>query len=197
MTLAVGVVDLGDHRPDGARAVVAPEHRQGIEHVPERSGTGEQRDPTTIEVDAVPRQVVVDVLAQRRVLVTQVIRGPETRQPPQTARELRDLVDVDQPHRVAVPERVVHPFGAPVRDLDPVHRGSGSPAHPEGLRRPHARRAPVLVEAPALPRARERDRAVVETQAAWPARAPTPRCTPGGGRSCARSRDRRAPARRR
>ena len=54
VTLAIGVVDLGDDAGQLALVVEAPEDRQRVEDVPQDPGVGQHDDPSPVpEADAV------------------------------------------------------------------------------------------------------------------------------------------------
>jgi hypothetical protein len=62
--LAVGVVDFGDDRRQRPVGVVAPEHRQRVEHVTEDPCVAEHEHPATGQADALAFQVGVHIGAQ-------------------------------------------------------------------------------------------------------------------------------------
>ena len=99
-------------------AVVAPEDRERVEHVAQDPGVGQHEYPSPVtELDAVERQVVLDVALDRQARVAEVVSAAEARERPQVPGLAGEPVQVDQPLVDPVPEGMPHRPGAPVRDL--------------------------------------------------------------------------------
>ena len=120
--LPVRVVDLDDDAAQLAGGVMAPEHAQRVEDVPEDPGAGEHGDASAVEPvslrgpDPLGGKVAFHVAAQGAVRVAEVVLHPEAGQRPEQARQLREVVDVDIPAVAAVGEGVAQRGAPHVRD---------------------------------------------------------------------------------
>ena len=130
---------------------------------PNDRGVASIEHAPAVEVDALGREVGVDVGAERGVGSTEMVAGVEARQRAQRARERGDVVEVDQPGGVPVREPVLHPLGATVRDARAVE-ARPSPLHPQRGGGADTREAAVFVEAPPVVRAGEREPVVAQAR---------------------------------
>jgi hypothetical protein len=79
--------------------------------------------PPGAKVNAVARQVVLDVGLDAQARVAEVILAAEAGERPQVPRLPWEGVEVDEPLVDPVPEGVAHGSGASVRDPTIDHRG--------------------------------------------------------------------------
>ena len=131
MALTVGVVDLGDDRPQRAVGIVTPEQAQRVEHVAEHPGLQQCGDAAAGQRYPVLGQERVDPVAQRVVRASgEVVAGVEPGERTQRSRQRRQVVDVDVPAVSAVVEPVLHRCAPDMRDAGPVDR-RGAGGHPD------------------------------------------------------------------
>src|SRR5262249_32092433 len=84
----------------------------------------EHEHPAAGQVDTVARQVPVDVDADGRTGIAEMVAGPESGQRPQRRRDPRQVVQVDQPQVAGVAEGPPGRPGPYVADPAGVQRGA-------------------------------------------------------------------------